>query len=641
MTPLVIGLAAVVMVILIAVVIGMRYVRNEERADLADREEDGGRTERVPGKTRGRQTPEWRQAGQQPGPRRPPGRVPERSRQRRASAPEYDERPGRGEDRGYAAADHGQDDRRHDVAGRAARGHGGRDEPARPQQLQDDLPQVRARQPRGRRNDDGDWPSTEWDKLSDADYWKEVASDKPLTTTARTAQPAQQPHPGPAAPPGDVAGHADQVTGAGMEPRRGPDLRRGQETRRSQEPRREAARPPGRGTLEPAAAAGGQDFLAAPTAVRFPEYGGQEPVLPGPGHPEQRRAEQARPQAAPPGLASPGTRPAGQRAAAPMPYDDDPLTSPSFPKIVTSDSRSYGSGRPSVPAEQAAYGAPTAQFASYGAASYATAGSGPADGRAANGYDRGFAASSATTAPHSYGRAAQPPAASSPANGHHPAGYAAGAGSGAPAGGHHSAGYAAGPPAAPHQLAGPPPARPLQAVPPPAGNPYGSYVSAELPGYADNPTAVYPRGQAARDYPGYSAGPANGNAGPAYSYDLPLSDSAPPLGQPASWYPDVPVMAPAPSPVAPAPVPHPDRYPHGEISGQDNGNGQRSSSGYAPGPYSDGHYDVPGYPPGGYSAQPAAPAYPPLGADSAGQLDAAGYLPPDFYRGDEYGGQHR
>ena len=373
MTPLVIGLAAVVMVILIAVVIGMRYVRNEERADLADREEDGGRTERVPGKTRGRQTPEWRQAGQQPGPRRPPGRVPERSRQRRASEPEYDERPGRGEDRGYAAADHGQDDRRHDVAGRAARGHGGRDEPARPQQLQDDLPQVRARQPRGRRNDDGDWPSTEWDKLSDADYWKEVASDKPLTTTARTAQPAQQPHPGPAGPPGDVAGHADQVTRAGMEPRRGPDLRRGQETRRSQEPRREAARPPGRGTLEPAAAAGGQDFLAAPTAVRFPEYGGQEPVLPGPGHPEQRRAEQARPQAAPPGLASPGTRPAGQRAAAPMPYDDDPLTSPSFPKIVTSDSRSYGSGRPSVPAEQAAYGAPTAQFASYGTASYGTA----------------------------------------------------------------------------------------------------------------------------------------------------------------------------------------------------------------------------------------------------------------------------
>lgn len=661
MTPLVIGLAAVVMVILIVVVIGMRYVRNEERADLADREADGGRTERVPGKTRGKQTPDWRQ----PGPRRPPGRVPERARQRRASAPGYDgasasgydERPGRGEDRGYAAADHGQDDRRLDVASRATRGQSGRDEPARPQQRQEDLPQVRARQPRGRRNDDGDWPSTEWDKLSDADYWKEVASDKPLTTTARTAQPAQQPHPAPTAPSADAAGHASQATRAGIEPQRGPDLRRGQETRRGQEPRRDAAQLPGRGALEPAAAGGGHDFLSAPTAVRFPEYGRPEPALPGPGHPEQRRPEQARPQAAPSGPASPGTRPAGQRAAAPMPYDDDPLTSPSFPKIVTSDSRSYGSGRPPVPsgrpagpAEQAAYGAPTAQFASYGTASYGPVGSGPADGRAANGYDRGFAESSATTAPHSYGRAAQPPAVSYPANGYHPAEYAAAAGSGAPAGGHHPAGYAAaagsGAPASPQQPASPPaerplPAVPLPAAPPPAGNPYGSYVSAELPGYADNPTAVYSRGQAAGDYPGYPAGPANGNAGPAYSYDLPLSDSALPLGQAPSWYPEVPAMAPAPAPVAPAPLPHPDRYPDGGISGHDNGNGQRSPSGYAPGPYSDGHYDVPGYPPGGYSARPAASAYPPGGADSARQLDAAGYLPPDFYRGDGYGGQHR
>jgi hypothetical protein len=311
-----------------------------------------------------------------------------------------------------------------------------------------------------------------------------------------------------------------------------------------------------------------------------------------------------------------------------MPYDDDPLTSPSFPKIVTSDSRSYGNGRPSMPsapsgrpsgpAEQADYGAPTTQFASY-----AEAGSGPADGRGANGYDRGFADSSATTAPHSYGRAAQPPAASYPANGQHPAGYPAGAGPGAPAG--------------PQQPARPPAPRPLPAVPPPAGNPYGSYVSAELPGYADNPTAAY-----ARDYPGYPAGAANGNAAPAYSYDLPLSDSPPPLGQARSWYPEVPpAMAPVPSPVTPAPLPHPDRYPSGGISGHDNGNVQRSPSGYAPGPYSDGHYDVPGYPPGGYDVRPVAPAYPPAGADSARQLDAAGYLPPDFYGGDGYGGQRR
>jgi hypothetical protein len=627
MTPLVIGLAAVVMVILIVVAVGMRYVRNEERADLADREENGGRTERERGRTKGRQTPAWRQAGQQPGSRRPADRVPDGARQRRADAAGYDERPGRGEDRGYAAADRGHGDRRHDGAGRAARGHSGRAELARPQQPEA-LPQLRARQPRGRRNDDGDWPSTEWDKLSDADYWKEVASDKPLTTTARTAQPAQQPHPGPAAQAGDVAGHAGQAVRAGLEPRRGPDLRRGQETRRGQEPRRDAARLPGRGALEPAAVAAGPDFLTAPATVRFPEYGSQEPVLPGPG-PEPRRPQAARPQAAQPRLASPGTRSAGQPAAAPVPYDDDPLTSPSFPRIVTSDSRSYGNGRPAAPparpagpAEQAAYGAPTTQFASYTAA-----GPGPADGRGASGYDRGFADSSATTAPHSYGRAAQPPAASYPANGHPSAGYPAGAGSGAPAG--------------PQQPARPPAARPLPAVPP-AGNPYGSYVSAELPGYADNPTAAYPRGQAARDYPGYPAGSANGDAAPAYSYDLPLSDSAPPLGQARSWYPEVPpAMAPAPSPVAPAPLPHPDRYPNGGISGQDNGNGQRSPSGYAPGPYSDGYHDVPGYPPGGYGVRPAAPVYPPAGEDSARQLDAAGYLPPDFYGGDGYGGQRR
>src|SRR6266581_3110377 len=36
MTPLLIGLASVVVVILIAAAVGMRHVRNEERADLAD-----------------------------------------------------------------------------------------------------------------------------------------------------------------------------------------------------------------------------------------------------------------------------------------------------------------------------------------------------------------------------------------------------------------------------------------------------------------------------------------------------------------------------------------------------------------------------------------------------------------------------
>ena len=49
----------------------------------------------------------------------------------------------------------------------------------------------RGRPSRGRHDDDDDdWPSTEWDKLSDEQYWAELSADKPLATTARTAQPS-------------------------------------------------------------------------------------------------------------------------------------------------------------------------------------------------------------------------------------------------------------------------------------------------------------------------------------------------------------------------------------------------------------------------------------------------------------------
>ena len=42
--------------------------------------------------------------------------------------------------------------------------------------------------PSRKHDDDDDWPSTEWDKLSDEQYWAELSADKPLATTARTAQ---------------------------------------------------------------------------------------------------------------------------------------------------------------------------------------------------------------------------------------------------------------------------------------------------------------------------------------------------------------------------------------------------------------------------------------------------------------------
>ncbi len=47
----------------------------------------------------------------------------------------------------------------------------------------------RSRQ-RGKRDDDDDWPSSEWDKLSDEQYWAEVSADKPLATMARPSKPA-------------------------------------------------------------------------------------------------------------------------------------------------------------------------------------------------------------------------------------------------------------------------------------------------------------------------------------------------------------------------------------------------------------------------------------------------------------------
>ena len=67
----------------------------------------------------------------------------------------------------------------------------------------------RGRPSRGRReDDDDDWPSTEWDKLSDEQYWAELSADKPLATTARSAQPstaAPAVKPSPAARPSPAA----------------------------------------------------------------------------------------------------------------------------------------------------------------------------------------------------------------------------------------------------------------------------------------------------------------------------------------------------------------------------------------------------------------------------------------------------
>src|SRR6266545_5799710 len=566
MTPLVIGLAAVVVVILIAVALGMRHVRNEERADFADVPADRGRAG-------GRPDQDWGSNGQRSAraERRPARGGGPRSRG-------HEERAGRHGDRDYSGAGRGHDGR-FDSGARADIDH---DEPDfRTAQRQEARAQARGRQVRGRRDDDGDWPRTEWDKLSDADYWKEVASDRPLVTTARGVPPP---------------------AGAG----RGTDFLSAPAVARDQERIRPEPARPSPSRLEP-----GRPDFGGPGSRR-PDFGSPEP-----GRPEFDRPEFGRPEQIRAASRHPGADQRAQRPAIPMPADDDPLTSPSFPRIVTSDSRSYHSDRPAAPAaslaDQAGYGAPTVQFAANGAG-----GSRRADGRSLNGYDRSITdGTSAATAPRAY----QPDAHSVTGNygsRSHP--------SPAPA-----SETGPGGPASLPRSAGPPfPAAP------PTGNPYGSYVSSDLPGYPDSPTAAYPLGHSGHGYPGPSAGQVNGQGDARYGHGLPVGDSVPPLGsRAASWYPDVPAtVAPVPSPGGSAA--RGAGLPDGAgRPAHVNGNGQLSPSGYPPGPYASGRHDVPGYPPAGYGGAPDA-AYPGPGRHSAAQHDAARYLPPELYGRDGY-----
>jgi hypothetical protein len=420
MTPLVIGLAAVIVVILVAVAVGLRFVRNDERADLAERPADrgGARNRKDPGR-RGN------------GPRALPDRIPAR-----------------------------QDD----LPQLRAR--------------QDDLPQLRARQVRGRRDDAADWPSTEWDKLSDADYWKEVASDRPLTTTARTAQPQ--------------SGHG---RGAGLPPAAVPPPAAAQLPPAAVPP--PVAVPPPFAAVPPPAAAYGRDLLAAPTSG----------LAPGSGRPEPGRPDLAL-RGHPGAMADPG-QPGRLLRPRPVPVtdDNDPLTSPSFPTVVTSDSRSYRNGR----------------------------------------------SAEATTATYSYRQAPQPAPGNYAAASYQPTGHVAASGSGIPAG--------------PHQPGRPAPGGTEPAASPPTGNPYGSYVSSDLPGYLDNPALAYHRASPEPGYASYPADAGNGRAASPYLHGSPVVNSTPPGDSwKSSWYPD------APAPSAPAPS--------------------------APGSYPDGHYDLPGYPAG-------------------------------------------
>src|SRR5579859_2425084 len=157
----------------------------------------------------------------------------------------------------------------------------------------DGLPDIKPRPGRAKRDADGDWPSNEWDELSDVDYWAELASDRPLTATPSGQRPRRSSDLSSRPDAADRGGRSDRDAG-----RPGRPLRQ-----------REPARQP-----DPA------------------------PVMPSsPGL--------ASPGLASPGLAGPGLGRDGLPSRPAVPDDDDPLTSPSFPRIAADDSRSYRQAR--------------------------------------------------------------------------------------------------------------------------------------------------------------------------------------------------------------------------------------------------------------------------------------------------------
>ncbi len=251
----------------------------------------------------------------------------------------------------------------------AVPGRGRSDSRRRPAKGQD-APKGRSRQLRKR--DDDDWPSMEWDRLTDEQYWAELSSDKPLATTARSPKPASEPT------PAATRNGRPRPTAAKPKP---PAPAAGGHTRGREVPGRPARTSP----REP-------DPAREPVTQEHEAVSRREPVTHErdavterlPGRPRQQQPA-ARPRGNMPPAARPdatATAPGGEPSLAMLTSlatgptrvpDDDPLTSPSFSRPTT-DSRSYRTAGTSTQASETANGTrpdgPPAE-ARYPAAGYA------------------------------------------------------------------------------------------------------------------------------------------------------------------------------------------------------------------------------------------------------------------------------
>ncbi len=409
----------------------------------------------------------------------------------------------------------------------------------------------RSAKPRGKRDDDDDWPSMAWEKLSDEQYWAELSSDKPLSTTARSPQPASEARPAAAkgapsrpasARPKPAASKpAAPAPAAAAEPARGRDL----PSRKAPSVLREAVteRLPIRGRAQPAAHA--RAAIDPPPAAR--------PAPPPPAN-EPSIAMLASFASAPPGA-----------------LDEDPLTSPSFSRPAI-DSRSYSSARKSAPSGDTGPHPRSGDLP--GQADYGSGGYGSSD-VPPNGHVSGAHRAPGHGGP-AYGGAGYSDPGSSDAgygdSGYGDPGYAYQAGHAQP-GGWHSA----------------------EEHTPVQGNPYGSYVDPASAAYPSAAQAGYPDAHPGTGHPSYPA-QTGGYPEPAYEPALSAPYPAPPGA-------GLPVQAADPGQFPP-PAGYPDhggygsehaaQAPHPEVYEDSPGYGPESyPGGYVADPY--GHDGYGGY----------------------------------------------
>jgi hypothetical protein len=434
-------------------------------------------------------------------------------------------------------------------------GHGGMDGPRDSRRKAGAAPATsksRSRQ-RGKRDDDDDWPSSDWDKLSDEQYWAELSADKPLSSMARPAAKAAR-DAAAAAPVNGAAKPAARDSRPARPSAPARDLP-GRRDHAEREPATErlpvraaayqAPPPPAPARLDTSAAVAGRSYPeprtpldSAPRAAR--DTGPHRTMDTGPHQlrdtgPRAVRDTGPLPRADHRRWDTTGPHAALGSTPPPIPgaLEDDPLTSPSFSlkSVPSSDSRSYSNARKHAkPVDEPGTGA-------------------HANGSAI-GNGNGYAGYPAADPGYAY-QSAPPPAGPGPAP---------------------TADWYSAPPAAEPQA-------------PVYGNPY-QYSAA-----ANGSSAGFADVQATAGYPGYLADPLRVYSPPSYAGPAPV-----PYAEPA---------APAPYQAVPngATMPYADGYsghPYAEQAGYPDG--YQAAGPLAPG-YEDTYRTDP-YAAGGYGPYP-------------------------------------